>query len=314
MSDFQGFANRLRKNFKHWSKWARRREIDCYRLYEKEMPDFPLAIDMYGPRLHVQEYATRWQAGEQEYEQWREQTLSCIAQTLERPAGEIAYKQRKRQKGTQQYEKQEAAAKPFVVQEGGLNFEVDLDSYLDTGLFLDHRITRDRVRTRAAGKRFLNLFAYTGSFSVYAAAGGAASTVTVDLSNTYQEWTRRNFRLNGMDRALNHLERVDVFHFLRRAGIERRQFDLIVMDPPTFSNSKRMQDILDVQRDHVQLILGCMRILAPGGELFFSTNLRGFAMDESALGAYAIEDISRETVPEDFRDKRIHQCFVVRAR
>lgn len=189
---------------------------------------------------------------------------------------------------------------------------MNLHAYLDTGLFLDHRRTRALVRSRAAGRRFLNLFAYTGSFTVYAAAGGARESVTVDLSNTYQEWARRNLELNGIDLARHRLLREDVFTYLEQAAARDERFDLVVLDPPTFSNSKRMREVLDVQRDHPRLINGVLRLLAPDGELFFSTNRQGFTLQAEAIEGARIEEITRQTLPEDFARAQAHRCWRIR--
>lgn len=312
MSKTDAFANRLRKNARHWDKWARRQGLGCYRLYDRDLPDFPLAIDRYEQHLHLQEFETAWEADAAEYADWREACFTVVEATLEIPRARIHFKQRRRQRGSAQYEKTGAEGEDFVVNEQGLKFWVNLDAYLDTGLFLDHRNTRRMVRDRAADKRFLNLFAYTGSFSVYAAAGGAAASTTVDLSNTYQDWSRRNFELNDLDLQAHRLVRADVTQFLADAAWRRERYDLIVMDPPSFSNSKKMQGVLDVQRDHVALIEGCLRLLTPDGELIFSNNKRGFKLDEAALRAGSILNLSRQTVPEDFSNKRIHQCWSIR--
>lgn len=312
MSKTEAFANRLRKNAKHWDKWARRQGLSCYRLYDRDLHEFPLAIDRYAEHVHLQEYETGWQAGTDEYQAWRDQCVGAIESVLELPRERIHFKQRRRQRGTAQYEKTGVAGADFVVDEQGLKFWVNLDAYLDTGLFLDHRNTRRMVRERATGKRFLNLFAYTGSFTVYAAAGGAAASTTVDMSNTYQDWSRRNFILNELDLGAHELVRADVFQFLAAATAHRAGYDLIVMDPPSFSNSKKMQGVLDVQRDHVELIEGCLALLADGGELFFSNNRRGFELDGAALAGCTVRDISRQTVPEDFSNKRIHQCWIIK--
>jgi 23S rRNA (cytosine1962-C5)-methyltransferase len=227
------------------------------------------------------------------------------------PETAISLKHRERQKGLQQYEKTGSNGEDFITQENGLKFIVNLDAYLDTGLFLDHRITRAMVRDIAQDKRFLNLFAYTGSFTVYAAAGGATRTTTVDLSNTYQNWTQRNFELNQMNLSKHELVRADVFAYLDQAIANKEKFDLIVMDPPSFSNSKKMQGVLDVQRDHAKLIRQAFSLLTAGGKLFFSNNLRSFALDESLLSEMKIIDITTKTIPEDFRDKKIHRCYLI---
>lgn len=314
MVDVSAFANRLAKNYKHYAKWARRNGLDAWRVYDRDVPQFPLIIDLYGQRIHLQEYDTGWQIEESEYVAWIAAVQQAISEVTGVPLWNIALKTRRRQKGESQYEKTGREGEDFVVAEQGQRFWVNLDAYLDTGLFLDHRNTRKRVRDEAAGKRFLNLFAYTGSFTVYAAAGGAVSSETVDLSNTYQAWSRRNFELNGLDLDKHQLIRDDVFQYLEDAAFAGKQFDLIVMDPPSFSNSKKMMDELDVQRDQVKLVDGAMRLLAPDGVLYFSNNLRSFTLDDRLAADYAVQDISAQSVPEDFRNRKIHQCWRIRHR
>ncbi|MBI2313781.1 MAG: class I SAM-dependent methyltransferase [Betaproteobacteria bacterium] len=314
MKDTAPFLNRLRKNFRHWGKWARKRGIQCYRLYDRDIPEFPLAVDLYGDRAHLQEY---WRGGEADARDrgaWIAAIREAAAQALEMPASRMVIKRRERQRGTDQYEKTGARGEDFVVAEGGHRFVVNLEAYLDTGLFLDHRLTRAMVGERAAGRRFLNLFCYTGSFTVYAAAGGATESLSVDLSNTYLDWAKRNLQLNGLDPGRHRLLRADATPFLADASGRGERFDLIVLDPPSFSNSKRMRNLLDVQRDHPALIAGCMALLAPGGELFFSTNLRRFRPDADALSSWQVENISERTIPEDFRNRRIHHCYRVTRR
>ena len=314
MSDMTAFANRLGKNAKHYLKWARRHDIEAWRLYDRDIPQFPFAIDVYGGQIHLQEYDTGWLMPPEEYEAWLAEVLEAVAFITGFAPADIHLKRRERQKGTQQYEKTGRAGEDFIVHEHGRRFWVNLEKYLDTGLFLDHRNTRQRVGEMAAGKRFLNLFAYTGSFSVYAATGGAAASETVDLSNTYLDWARRNFELNGIDEARHQIVRADVFQYLQAAAQAGKQFDLMVMDPPSFSNSKKMLDILDIQRDHLRLIDGAMALLASDGLLFFSNNLRSFALDEAVAQKYAVKEISKQSVPEDFRNKKIHQCWEIRHR
>lgn len=314
MSDITAFANRLGKNAKHYLKWARRHNIEAWRLYDRDIPQFPFAIDVYGGQIHLQEYDTGWLMQPEEYETWLSEVLEAVAFITGFAPADIHLKRRERQKGTQQYEKTGKAGADFIVHEHGRRFWVNLEKYLDTGLFLDHRNTRQRVGEMAAGKRFLNLFAYTGSFSVYAATGGAAASETVDLSNTYLDWARRNFELNGIDEARHQIVRADVFQYLQAAAQAGKPFDLIVMDPPSFSNSKKMLDILDIQRDHQKLIDGAMALLASDGLLFFSNNLRSFALDEGVAQKYAVKEISKQSVPEDFRNKKIHQCWEIRHR
>jgi 23S rRNA (cytosine1962-C5)-methyltransferase len=312
MVDITPFANRLAKNFKHLAKWAKRQPTEAWRVYDKDIPQFPFAVDIYGTRVHLQEYDTGWQMEDTEYHAWVAAVLDTIASVTGCARDGISLKTRRRQKGLDQYEKVGQFGNNFVVTEQGEKFWVNLDDYLDTGLFLDHRNTRRRVRDEAAGKRFLNLFAYTGSFTVYAAAGGAVASETVDLSNTYQDWSRRNFILNGLDLEQHQLVRDDVFQYLEDAAYHGKAFDLIVMDPPSFSNSKKMMEVLDVQRDQARLVDGAMRLLKPDGVLYFSNNLRSFTLDAALAARYRIRDISASSVPEDFRNKKIHQCWQIR--
>lgn len=307
MSDLASYKNRLTKNMRHWGKWARRQGLTCYRIYDRDVPEFPMIVDVYGDRVHLQEYDTGWMETDEAYSEWVDEVHAVTAEVFGIPLAHVALKIRKRMKGLTQYEKVEGAGEFFVVTENGLKFEVNLEAYLDTGLFLDHRNTRKRVMMEANGKRFLNLFSYTGAFSVYAAAGGAVSTMTVDLSNTYLDWAGRNFALNGMDTGNHQWVRADVFEFLREATCSPQKYDLIVMDPPSFSNSKKMLGVLDVQRDHAYLIESCLAMLAPGGVLYFSNNLRSFELDAMFVGMS--ENLTASSIPEDFRNKRIHQCF-----
>ncbi len=315
-ADVSAFSNRLRKNLAHWQKWARRRGIGCYRVYDRDVPQFPFAIDWFAaaspraePHLHVQEIDTGWRTTDAAYTAWLVAVCDAICAACGVPAAQLHLKRRERQRGTSQYEKLEgAAAEVFVVEEAGHRFEVDFDTYLDTGLFLDHRPMRglvaDAVAAReqaGAGTAFLNLFAYTGSFTIYAACAGAARSTTVDLSNTYQAWTGRNFALNGIDPARHELVRADVLAWLGEAVASGRRYDVIVLDPPSFSNSKKMQGVLDVQRDHVRMVRQCHELLCAGGELYFSTNLRSFGLDASLATDLAMREITHQSVPEDFR-------------
>ena len=310
------FRNRLAKNARHWGRWARRRGFGAYRVYDRDLPEFPLAIDCYvpedaalGTRVHLQEIDTGWEQTEREHAQWVAAARAAAASVLGLPASAIAFKERKKRHGREQHTKTGAAGSDFTIVEAGLRFVVNLEAYLDTGLFLDHRALRAMVRERAAGRRMLNLFAYTGSFTVYAAAGGATATDTVDLSNTYLDWAARNFAANGMDARHNTLIRADVTTWLDAARAEGRRYGLIVLDPPAFSNSKAMDDVLDVQRDHVALVRAARALLDPGGELYFSTNLRTFRLDPALASDAACVDITAQTLPEDFRDRRVHHAF-----
>lgn len=293
---------------KHYDKWARRKGITCYRIYDADVPEFPLAIDRYGAFLHVAEYRRRHTLSPEEHQLWRAGSRQTMQEVLELPANHIFFKEREQKKGKEQYEKRDDRQQEIVVEENGLKFIVNLQDYLDTGLFLDHRPTRQMARELAAGKATLNLFAYTGSFSVYMAAGDAAGTTTIDLSNTYLDWARRNMALNGFEGEQHQFIRTDVKEWL--AAPVSETYDLIILDPPTFSNSKAMQEILDVQRDHVEMITACLSRLRPGGTLFFSTNFRKFKLDEAALNPLArIRDITAASIPQDFRNKKIHYCW-----
>lgn len=307
---FEEFRNRLAKNAKHWGKWARRQNIHCYRVYNRDLPQFPFAIDLYHDRAHLQEYDTGWQQTDEEYEAWVLAVAEIVTEVLDVEGEHLAFKRRQRQKGTSQYEKTGLRGQEFVVEEGGHRFEVNLESYLDTGLFLDHRETRRMVQEMAAGKAFLNLFAYTGSFSVYAAKGGARSSLTLDMSNTYQAWTRRNFELNDL-RETHSLERVDVLRWLDQAASSPERFDLIVCDPPSFSNSAKMDGTFDVQRDHPWIIERCLDILTPGGTLIFSNNRHGFKMEDWLDESCTIKEITQQTVPDDFKSRPSHRCWKI---
>ncbi|PIT50778.1 class I SAM-dependent methyltransferase [Snodgrassella communis] len=310
--DIGAFVNRLGKNIKHLRKWAQRQGLEAWRMYDRDIPQYPFAIDIYADHVHLQEYDTGWLMRQSEYEDWLTEVVDAVVFVTGLPREHIHLKRRQRQKGKEQYEKTGADGTDFVIYEYGRAFWVNLDKYLDTGLFLDHRHMRQKVGSMAAGKRFLNLFAYTGSFSVYAATGGALSSETVDLSNTYLQWARRNFELNKLDMQAHQIVRADVFQYLQLAAEQRKQFDLIMLDPPSFSNSKKMLDILDIQRDHEKLIDGAMSLLASQGVLFFSNNLRSFRLNSALEQRYQIRNISRKTLPEDFRNARIHQCWEIR--
>ena len=312
----QMFANRLRKNLQRLDPWAEREHIDCFRVYDADMPEYAFAIDLYGREsrhVYVQEYAAPKSVNQESARERRREALAVLPEVLSVPLPQVHTRMRKPQKGAEQYEKRGSAAERHAVQEGGLKFWVNFRDYLDTGLFLDHRIVRGMLRAWAKDADFLNLFCYTGSATVYAAAGGARSTTGVDLSNTYLDWAHENLLLNGF-RGNNHeLYRADCLAWLEEQEPRSARFDLIFLDPPTFSNSKRMEGVLDVQRDHVGMIRRALKLLRPAGRLVFSTNYTRFKLDAEALSDLAIEDISPSTVPKDFeRHARIHKCFVVR--
>lgn len=302
------FRARLTKRAKHLRRWPAR-GITCYRLYDRDVPEVPLAVDRYEDFLHIAEYERPHERTLAEHADWLDLMTRTAAEVMEIPVSHVFLKRRERQRGTSQYERLGEQQKIIEVSEGGLKFQVNLSDYLDTGLFLDHRITRSMVRDSAAGKRFLNLFGYTGSFTVYAAAGGARSTTTVDLSNTYLDWAATNLRLNGFTGREHHFFRSDAVKFLfnHAPGVH---YDLAVVDPPTFSNSKSTEDVWDVQRDHVPLLKALFPLMSPGGVIYFSTNFRRFKLAEDELARdVTIREISRQTVPEDFRNERIHRCW-----
>ncbi|WP_017901932.1 bifunctional 23S rRNA (guanine(2069)-N(7))-methyltransferase RlmK/23S rRNA (guanine(2445)-N(2))-methyltransferase RlmL [Pseudomonas asplenii] len=307
----QMFANRLQKNLKQLGKWAKREGVDCYRVYDADMPEYSLAIDLYHDWVHVQEYAAPKSVDPEKAQARLFDALAAIPQALNVDKSRVIIKRRERQSGTRQYERQSAQGKFLEVNEGGVKLLVNLTDYLDTGLFLDHRPMRLRIQKEAAGKRFLNLFCYTATASVHAAKGGARTTTSVDLSKTYLDWARRNLSLNGFSDK-NRLEQGDVMAWLEG---NRDEFDLIFIDPPTFSNSKRMEGVFDVQRDHVQLLDLAMARLAPGGVLYFSNNFRKFQLEENVSARYAVEEISSQTVAPDFaRNSRIHRAWKITAR
>lgn len=304
------FRNRLEKVNRHLGKLARRKGVAAYRIYDHDLPEFPFCIERYGSHVCLAEYKRRHGMEEQYHASWLAASLQMISQVLQVPLENIHRRIRQRKLGRQgQYQKLEGeeGAGFFTVEENGLLFWVNLDDYLDTGLFLDHRDTRLLVREESKQKRVLNLFSYTGSFSVYAAAGGASLVTTVDLSNTYLDWAKRNMLSNGFEGPSYQFERADVKQWL--STIPSHSYDLIVMDPPTFSNSKKMNEVLDIQVDHVNLIRSCMRLLSENGVLFFSTNYTGFKLDTEALSSYVIKDITRATTPFDFEGRLKRVCF-----
>ena len=304
------FANRLRTRARHLRRWPTKRGITCYRLYERDIPEIPLVVDRYEDALHIAEFARPHDRTPAEHADWLDHMVGAAAEVLETPKEFVFVKHRDRQRGSAQYERVANREATKIVQEGGLKFKVNLSDYLDTGLFLDHRITRGMVRDAAEGTDFLNLFAYTGSFTVYAAAGGAAHTTSVDLSPTYTAWAEENLRLNNLAGSQHRFIAADAREYL--ASLRGRpQFDLAVVDPPTFSNTKRSVDDWDVQRDHAELIDAVLAVLRPCGVLFFSTNSRRFKLDEQPITAAGaqVRNITRQTIPEDFRNQRIHQAW-----
>ena len=305
------FANRLQKNIKKIEKWAKQQGLDAYRLYDADLPEYNVAVDRYGDHIVVQEYAAPKNIDENKARQRLLDAVTATLQVTGIETNKLILKVRQKQKGTNQYEKLANKGEYFYVNEYGAQLWVNLTDYLDTGLFLDHRLTRKMVGEMAKGKDFLNLFAYTGSATVHAALGGAKSTTTVDMSNTYLNWAEQNLILNDIEGKQHKLIQADCLQWLEKCD---RQFDLIFVDPPTFSNSKRMEDSWDVQRDHIKLMRNLKRILRPNGTIVFSNNKRGFKMDFEALdelGLSAVE-ISAKTLPLDFEpNKQIHNCWIV---
>ncbi len=314
------FANRLGKNLKRLRKWARREQIRCYRLYDADMPEYALAIDLYQSEqdwLHVQEYQAPSKIPPETAAERLQEAMAILPETLGIPSERIVLKVRKRQKGKGQYEKLAESRQFIEVSEGPCRLLVNLTDYLDTGLFLDHRPTRLMIGQQARGKRFLNLFAYTGAATVHAALGGATTTTTVDMSNTYLDWARRNMALNGQQAGKHRFIQSDCTEWLasQARGPGKGRFDLIFLDPPTFSSSKRMEASFDVQRDHPQLIRHAMALLASEGTLIFSNNFRRFKLDPQLADEFDVEEISRQTLPEDFaRNPHIHRCWRLRHR
>lgn len=303
------FSNRLTKVFKHRSKIARRTGVGCYRIYEHDLPEFPFCIEAYENKIYVSEYVRRHGMTDEEHDEWLQPSLEIISEITGTPLTSIYKRERKKMSHRdEQYEKVDTKQEFFTVLENDLKFQVNLTDYLDTGLFLDHRITREMVRKEAKDKRFLNLFCYTGSFSVYAAAGEAATVTSVDLSKTYLSWAEANMAINLLkDPSKYFYIHADVKQYLKTLAPD--SFDLIVMDPPTFSNSKRMKDFLDIQRDHVELINDMLAATTTGGTLYFSTNYTKFILDEASIKASSIKDITKTTTGFDFEGKLKRWCY-----
>ncbi|HEY5529287.1 MAG TPA: class I SAM-dependent methyltransferase, partial [Thermoleophilia bacterium] len=351
------FANRLRKNLKHLRSWAAREDVHCFRVYDADLPEYAVAVDIYEDWAHVQEYAPPRTVDPVHARRRIKEVMVAVPEVLGIPSARVVLKVRRQQRGAEQYQKVDERGKYVEAREGGLRFLVNLTDYLDTGLFLDHRLTRALIRELAPGRRFLNLFAYTGTATVYAAAGEAASTTTVDLSANYLEWARRNLELNNLDGPQHHLVQADCLVWLRETAAKIRRaaprganvpvtstsatrltsaplrattarggrapmgtapadlYDLILLDAPTFSNSKRMEGTLDLQRDHADLIEATAALLSPEGILLFSTNFRRFKLDPALLEVFRVDDISKKTLPPDFeRNPRIHSCFRIMRR
>lgn len=310
------FANRLKKNLKKMSKWAKQKNISCYRLYDADLPEYSVAVDLYQAEklwVNVQEYEAPKTIEPHIANERLAGILAEIPRVLNIDKSQVVLKIRRKQKSTDQYEKQDNKANFHVIEEAGCKFLINFEDYLDTGIFLDHRPIRLKIQQQAKGKHFLNLFAYTATASIHAAFGGALSTTTVDMSNTYLDWAQNNFDLNKLTGS-NKIIRADCSVWLEEEAKKatKPQYDLIFLDPPTFSNSKRMEDVFDVQRDHVALINNALTLLSNEGILYFSTNFKRFKLDEQAIVNATLENISASTIPEDFsRSPKIHYCWKI---
>jgi 23S rRNA (guanine2445-N2)-methyltransferase / 23S rRNA (guanine2069-N7)-methyltransferase len=302
--------NRLKKNQRKLESWRKKSDISCYRLYDADIPEYAVAVDIYDQSIYVQEYAPPNTISEKVARERFAEIKLAVKEYSANFRGKIYYKERRRQKGDSQYERlNEGPSDTLQVSEGSAQFEVNLSDYLDTGLFLDHRPVRSLIGELAAGKRFLNLFCYTAAASVQAALAGASSSLSIDMSNTYLDWAQRNFDLNSLRAGKHKLLRADCLKWLE---VEGEQYDVIFLDPPTFSNSKKMDTVLDIQRDHGDLIRACMGKLASGGTLVFSNNFRKFKMDELTLRQFDCENITPKTLDVDFeRNPRIHNVWLI---
>lgn len=303
------FANRLLKNRKRLAPWVKREQVECYRLYDADMPEYAVAVDIYGEYVHVAEYQAPKLVSAEAAQRRLDEVRSALPNALGVAAGNVVYKQRSRQRGSNQYTRQDHREELLTVKEGAARLLVNLRDYIDTGLFLDHRPLRLRIGREASGKDFLNLFCYTGAATVHAALGGAHSTTSVDLSNTYLAWLTKNLAANNLDQASNTIVRENCLSWLART---RQRFDLVLLDPPSFSNSKAMSGSFDVQRDHPQLLRLAMSVLRGKGCLYFSNNRRGFTLDDTLKEEFHCEDITSQTLPPDFqRHRNIHCCWQI---
>jgi len=304
------FKNRIRKNYRHVRKWAKRTETDCFRIYDRDIKEYPLVIDFYAGKFCVQFFSFDRENDEppSELQNEVEEALTSIFNT---DVEQIFWRTRIRRKKTEQYEKIDGQKTFFIATEYGVKFYINFHDYLDTGLFLDHRETRQMVAAASKGKRLLNLFAYTCSFSVHAAHSGASYTKSVDLSNTYTAWGRENFLLNDLSLENHTIVRDDCLKFLDEEAVTGTTYDVIVIDPPTVSRSKKMDQFFDIQEDYKQLLSKGLKLLSAGGILFFSTNSRKFKFDESLFASCLIQEITSKTIPLDFHNQKIHRCWKI---
>jgi len=334
----QMLVNRLKKRFKHLKKWAQRTGTDAFRLYDRDIPEIPLVLDFYSDCICGSLYKRPYEKDEADEIKWLSAMKDSITAALGIKSDNIYLKQRQKQKGASQYEKLSGIKIEKIIKESSLSFKVNLSDYLDTGLFIDRRLLRAMVRSEAFGKKVLNLFSYTGSFSVYAAAGRAALTDSIDLSNTYLDWAKENFSLNGLPadiikyyddffgkasrKTANTLLRADVLDFLDRAVKAKMHWDIIILDPPSFSNSKKMSNTLDLNRDLTELVCKCLKLLLPGGKIYLSINLRQSVPSSAELEAQLrlqlpqlnnihVTDLGSKTIDEDFKDKKTPKSFLI---
>lgn len=300
--------NRLDKNFKKLKSWSQRHQIEAFRLYDRDIPEYPFIVDIYKDHFLIYDKSEFIDKDKNHLPH----VMDALKALFKCSDDQIVLKKRERQEGLKQYEKLDGKNLTFTVRESQALFKVNLYDYLDSGLFLDHRPMRQKVFKNAAGKKFLNLFCYTGSVSVFAALAGARTT-SVDMSQTYLRWAQDNFELNNLPLAEHSFINADVLEWLRSQS-KTPTFDMIFLDPPTFSNSKKMEDVFEVEKDQEFLVEACMQMLTPGGILYFSNNKRKFKLSENILAKYLVKDLSEESIPQDFHDKKIHVCFEIRAK
>lgn len=304
------FKNCIRNNYRHLRKFAKRTLTNCFRLYDRDIPQYPLAIDYYAGRFCIH-YFSRVHDDEDPSPQLIEETTHTLCSLFKTSPDSFYWRTRTRRRKLEQYEKTSDSKEFFTVHEYGVKFRINLLDYLDTGLFLDHRETRHMVASCAQGKRVLNLFAYTCSFSVHAAHAGACFTKSVDMSNTYTAWGRENFLLNGLSLKKNEIVRADCLTFLKDEVKKGERYDIIIIDPPTISRSKKMEEMFDIQKDYIFLLLQSLKLLSKEGAIFFSTNSRKFVLDESLFPLCEIKELTHKTIPIDFHNKKIHRCWQI---
>ena len=307
------FKNCLRNNYRHLRKFAKRTNTNCFRLYDREIPHYPLAIDYYDNKFCIH-YFSKVHDDEEPSSELEKETEETLYSLFKASPEDIFWRTRARRRKLEQYEKNDNKKSFFTVYEYGAKFQINLTDYLDTGLFLDHRETRHLVSLEAKGKKLLNLFAYTSSFSVHAALQGALSTKSVDMSNTYCEWGRENFLLNNLPLLNNEIIRADCMVFLQNEVQTSNRYDLIVIDPPTISRSKKMEEMFDIQKDYSFLLNHALKLLSPGGTIFFSTNSRKFTLDKELFSHCQITEITDKTIPLDFHNKKIHQAWKINSK